>query len=81
MCMTKGLLEWFHSSQPFLPNFKVEWRCDICTTEFNCGQMLNCFPPYIMSRSRSRSPASHMNSEVLPASAYEIIYVTDEIIS
>ena len=30
MCMRKGELEWFYFGQSFLPQFKVEWRCDKC---------------------------------------------------
>ena len=41
MCMRKGELEWFYYGQPFLPVFHVQWRCDICKSELNCGHMWN----------------------------------------
>ena len=42
MCLRKGELEWLYYAQPFRPKFEVQWKCDLCDHEFNCGQIWNC---------------------------------------
>ena len=38
MCLRKSELEWLYYAQPFKPKFEVQWKCDLCGFEFNCGQ-------------------------------------------
>ena len=66
MCMIPTELDYFHSRQPFLPQFTVEWKCNKCQRPLNCGQMSRSQPHMNSQDTRSQPHMNYENTSLFP---------------